>query len=172
METTANKAFRYPVLSNTANVPEGISNLATDVDAACAQYESASSTYTPSWTASTTNPSLGNGALTGRYKRLGTAGKQIHGSVRLTIGSTTTAGVGMYAFSLPVAPHAEQGDIGTVVGAISGQWHTGRLLNAGAGAVNVIWNNGTAAAPVWLANSPFSTASGDAYYFRVCYEAA
>lgn len=172
MPTTAVQLIPYNVLTATPDVCRDDKAIADRLEDILNAYEAASSTYTPSWTASSTNPSLGNGALTGRYKRLGSSGKQIHGSMRLTIGSTTTAGVGTYAFALPVTPHAEQGDIGTVVGAISGQWHTGRLLPAAGGAVNVIWNNGAAAAPAWEATAPFSTASGDAYYFRFSYEAA
>ncbi len=54
--------------------------------------------YTPTWTAATTNPTLGNGTLTGAYL---SAGKLTVFRVRLTIGSTTTIGSGSYAFALP-----------------------------------------------------------------------
>lgn len=54
--------------------------------------------YTPSWTASTTNPTLGNGTLVGRYMQ---AGKYVTFSIVLTMGSTTTFGTGTYALSLP-----------------------------------------------------------------------
>lgn len=57
--------------------------------------------YTPTWTAITTNPSLGNGTLTGKY--LYDPDKKIaHAKITLTIGSTTTKGSGAYIFSLPV----------------------------------------------------------------------
>jgi hypothetical protein len=56
------------------------------------------SSYSPSWTAATTNPSLGNGALTGRQK---TVGKRCDVKIELTIGSTTTVGSGQYSFSVP-----------------------------------------------------------------------
>ena len=55
--------------------------------------------YTPTWTAVTTNPSLGNGTLTGSYHRIG---KTIFFTISLTIGSTTTLGSGGWIFSLPV----------------------------------------------------------------------
>src|SRR5579864_7885838 len=56
--------------------------------------------YTPSWTGSSTNPSLGNGSLTGRYTQIG---KVVLFSVVLTAGSTTTYGSGFWTFTLPIA---------------------------------------------------------------------
>lgn len=54
--------------------------------------------YAPGWAATISNPSLGNGTLTGRYRRLGTS---LELSIRLVIGSTTTLGAGAWAFGLP-----------------------------------------------------------------------
>lgn len=56
--------------------------------------------YTVTWGGTTTNPTLGNGTLTGRYLQ---AGKLVIYSIQLTIGSTTTFGSGTYTFTLPVA---------------------------------------------------------------------
>lgn len=55
-------------------------------------------TYTPTWTATTTDPVLNNGVLTGRYLKIG---RTCHVSMILTIGSTTTLGAGAYTFGLP-----------------------------------------------------------------------
>ena len=55
-------------------------------------------TYTPTWTASTTNPTIGNGTLQGRYIELGSA---VFGEIRIVAGSTTNRGSGTYAISLP-----------------------------------------------------------------------
>lgn len=54
--------------------------------------------YTPVWTASTTNPTLGNGTLTGAYMQ---AGKLVIWRLKLTFGSTTTVGSGTWSFTLP-----------------------------------------------------------------------
>jgi len=54
--------------------------------------------YTVSWTADTTNPSIGNGTLAGRYTQIGKTCILIIG---LTMGSTTTYGSGNWSFSLP-----------------------------------------------------------------------
>jgi hypothetical protein len=55
--------------------------------------------YTPTWTASTTNPAIGNGSLTGAYRRIG---QQVDFYADLSIGSTTTTGTGIWRISLPV----------------------------------------------------------------------
>lgn len=55
--------------------------------------------YTPTWTASTTNPVLGNGVLVGRYQRIG---RTVTVHINLTVGATTTVGSGDYSFALPV----------------------------------------------------------------------
>ncbi len=54
--------------------------------------------YTVSWTAATTNPSIGNGTIAGRYVQLGKTCILVIG---LTMGSTTTYGSGNWSFSLP-----------------------------------------------------------------------
>ena len=56
-------------------------------------------TYTPLWTASTTNPVIGNGSVTGRYV---TIGATIMGEIRVLAGSANfTRGSGTYYLSLP-----------------------------------------------------------------------
>lgn len=65
--------------------------------------------YTPTWTAATTNPTLGNGTLEGHYIK---AGRLVVFRVRLTFGSTTTVGDGTYTFSLPTAASTGGSDAG------------------------------------------------------------
>jgi hypothetical protein len=61
--------------------------------------------FTPALRGSTTNPSLGSGALQfGRYYDDGT---RIHGDVKIRLGSGFTAGAGVYSISLPLAAHAD-----------------------------------------------------------------
>lgn len=67
--------------------------------------QAAWTTYTPTWTGSITNPSIGNGTLAGRYLRLG---KTIHVSIEIEAGSSTTFGSGNYSVSLPVAPRSNR----------------------------------------------------------------
>lgn len=54
--------------------------------------------YTPTWTATGSNPSLGNGTIAGHYTR---AGNIVTVTISLTAGSTSTYGAGDYLFSLP-----------------------------------------------------------------------
>ena len=57
-------------------------------------------TYTPQWTSSQTNPTIGNSVVQGRYRLLG---KTVDFYIRLTIGSTADAtGAGTFYFSLPL----------------------------------------------------------------------
>ncbi|MET7849477.1 hypothetical protein ABZT48_14785 [Streptomyces avermitilis] len=55
--------------------------------------------YTPTWTAATTNPAIGDGTLTGKYA---VVGKVCHFTTFMVFGSTTTFGNGVYSFGLPV----------------------------------------------------------------------
>lgn len=57
--------------------------------------------YLPDWTAATTNPTLGNGTLTGRFCL---AGKLCIARIYLLVGSTTSVGVGAYSFTYPINP--------------------------------------------------------------------
>jgi hypothetical protein len=51
------------------------------------------------WAASGTQPAIGNGTISARYRR---GGKLVYYNFRITMGSTTTYGTGSYTFSLPV----------------------------------------------------------------------
>jgi hypothetical protein len=56
--------------------------------------------YTPAWTGTGGNPTIGNGTLKGRYLQLGA---WVYFIAEATAGSTTTFGSGTYALALPVA---------------------------------------------------------------------
>ncbi len=62
--------------------------------------QGAAISYTPTWTAQSANPSLGNGTLVGSYFQKGLL---VDVFLNLTIGSTTTLGTGLWLFSLPFA---------------------------------------------------------------------
>ncbi|GAB3115744.1 hypothetical protein GCM10027160_23550 [Streptomyces calidiresistens] len=61
--------------------------------------------YVPVWETTSTQPSIGNGALVGRWVRHGTT---VHFVAQLTAGSTTAYGTGSWRLSLP-ATKAEDG---------------------------------------------------------------
>lgn len=56
-------------------------------------------TYTPTWSASTTNPSIGNGQATGRWRYTGPKTIDLH--FVLSTGTTTTFGSGEWRFAIP-----------------------------------------------------------------------
>lgn len=56
--------------------------------------------WSPTWTAVTVNPAIGNGTNVGAYMMIG---KTVHFRFIITMGSTTTYGTGGFRFSLPVA---------------------------------------------------------------------
>ncbi|MFY0511797.1 hypothetical protein ACOMD4_15645 [Streptomyces anulatus] len=58
-------------------------------------------TYTPTWTAAVSNPSIGNGMLRGAWMR---AGKTVSLRIHMVAGSTTTYGSGAWRFALPAPP--------------------------------------------------------------------
>ncbi len=55
--------------------------------------------YTPTWTAATTNPSIGNGYIGGSYIQIG---KTVFFKISVQASTTTSAGSGAYSFGLPV----------------------------------------------------------------------
>jgi hypothetical protein len=61
--------------------------------------------YSPSWTATTTNPTIGNGSLVGAFAQ---AGKLTFFRAAVNFGTTTTFGSGAYLLSLPASAVAGQ----------------------------------------------------------------
>ena len=111
---------------------------------------SAWTTYTPTWTASITNPVLGNGTVFGRYKQ---RGKTIDVRILLILGSTTTIGSGVYFLSLPV--DASDGNTG---GMISHGW----VIDSSTGAYyHIFCDSGDAVSKITMrsivTNSTFGT---------------
>lgn len=73
----------------------------TEVRDAFTGVQAAWTSYSPSWTAATTNPTIGNGTIVGAYLQIG---KTVHWRIKISPGSTTTFGTGTYFVSLPVTP--------------------------------------------------------------------
>lgn len=132
-------------------------------------------TFTPAWTAATTNPTLGNGTLVGRYMRIG---RTVHVSITLTAGSTTNVGSGTYLFSLPfTAANNGVGYLGTARFTVGGTPYIGQVtlganslvMNATfpAGATPATAANMSAAAPGWA-----SPATGNTLTMSLTYETA
>jgi hypothetical protein len=67
--------------------------------------------WTPVWTATTTNPVIGNGYIEGRYCRIN---KTVIASGLIITGSTTTYGSGDYRISLPITARSTNAAMGYV----------------------------------------------------------
>lgn len=75
---------------------------------------------TSTWTASTTNPTLGNGTLVIEWIKFGHI---VYFTLKLTLGSTSSSGNGRYGFTLPFAVN------GVIGGIISGYIKNGVAPN-------------------------------------------
>ncbi len=69
--------------------------------------------YTPTWTAVTTNPTIGNGSLTGRYLLIG---RRVEFRISVTWGSTTSNGSGVYRWAPPVTAANNATPVGEPIG--------------------------------------------------------
>lgn len=67
--------------------------------------------YTPTWTATTTNPTVGNGSVVGRYARVQNL---VMVQFKITFASTTNKGSGQYKISLPVTADTVLGTYGVL----------------------------------------------------------
>jgi hypothetical protein len=88
-QTLTNKTLTAPTI--TSPVVTGLELDGYDVSGAW-------DPYTPTWDASGTDPAIGNGVLTGRFKRIGNTVKF---RILLVAGSTTTFGTGTWTWTLP-----------------------------------------------------------------------
>lgn len=73
--------------------------------------------YTPAVTATTTDPVVGNGTLTGQYIQIGSL---VWVKIVLVAGTTTTFGSGFWRFSLPVTPEVDEVLPGNIIDSSSG----------------------------------------------------
>lgn len=128
--------------------------------------------YTPSFTASTTNPNVGStGAISGRYIQIG---KTIIGHAKVTFGGTgISAGSGVYYISFPVTAL----NAGQVVGSFFAQDES-----AAARQIGSVWSDattkmaffydGASGYPTITAAAPWTWASNDILACNFIYEAA
>ena len=133
------------------------------------QISAAWTSYTPTWTATTTNPVIGNGTLSGAYWQVG---KTVHFRIYLLAGGTTTYGSGNYRWALPVAPSTVPSfgalGQGTVIDTSAGSRNPRLALYAGSTTIMLADLTPTQVAH----NVPFTFASGDEVWITGTYEAA
>lgn len=144
----------------------GNATFAGDVTLGAFNTTGAWTTYTPTWTAVSVNPAIGNGTISGRYTRWG---KHVTTTVVITMGSTTTFGTGTYIFGLPVTAQSSTPLSGT--GRILDSSTTGLfpLLIVGDTTSTVI---GVASSALVSPTVPMTFATGDQIIYTLTYEAA
>jgi hypothetical protein len=127
------------------------------------------STYTPVWTGSTSNPSLGNGSIEGYYSQ---TGKQVMVSIELTHGSTTKRGTGATMFSLPVPPASNRRQILTAHVARYGVADYVATADVASGKINRIHVATSTAAQSLTHSVPATMPTGSIVLVTGVYEAA
>jgi hypothetical protein len=129
------------------------------------------STYAVAWTASTTNPSIGDGTLTGRYKQIG---KTTFVYVKMQAGSSTTFGSGSWRFSLPVNTNASTYAILPMTMLDNGSsWYQGLAYTeyeGDASYVTPVWNRGATGSIPVNATTPYTWVATDSLTFSGSYE--
>ena len=127
--------------------------------------------YTVSWTAATTNPSIGNGTLAGRYVQIG---KTVICSIALVMGSTTTYGSGNWSLSLPKT-------VASVSVRYIGQFTIYNASPGGNYAGSAVVGSNQSAITLFVrdqggsglnSTTPHTWASGDELFLTVVYETA
>jgi hypothetical protein len=145
-----------------ARLAVGGNNLVLTADSSTAtglKYSADWTSYTPTWAASGTAPSLGNGTLTGNYLQVG---KQVIVRIAFIAGSTTTFGTGNWSFTLPFNP-----GISTAANGLPGGAYIEDLSVAGYQVVSMAFGNPNKIFPLISSASaigpttPMTWANGD-----------
>lgn len=131
-------------------------------------------TFTPAWTAQTSNPSIGNGVLIGGWCKVG---KSITMRLTLKWGSTTTGGSGGWLFGLPETAATVTGSgsdpvwTGVVYGFdLSVANRVGSVAIRSGGTTAAITSEGTG--DTWRVGVPQAWNTSDLLAFEITYEAA
>jgi len=190
-DTTTRYSFPFQEDADAPDGPDLGQDLAEAVETALAAVEDAAvaadvaldarvdtlEAGAPAWTAyapviggSSSNPSMGNGTLTGRYRQ---DGKTVHIRIECVFGSTSTFGSGVYFFTLPVAPKVNSLLPGMYIdsSAASARYGlTAQMILASTSGSNMrIAVDGTTS--VVGSTLPATMAQGDAIYLSGTYEA-
>lgn len=131
-----------------------------------------STAYTPIWTASTSNPTLGDGTLQGRYIQVG---KLVVVFINFVFGSTSSFGVGNHYLSLPFEAQSSGG--GKFDGfarfrdeGIANYFRIAGIATTLSSTQITLFVSLTGNDNNWTPTSPFSMASGDNLVIQLMYE--
>jgi hypothetical protein len=147
---------------------QSVGNLTVDVD------QTAWTAYTPTWTAASTNPVIGNGTIQGYYKVIG---KTCFVRGNIAMGSTTTFGSGEWYVSMPFTASHADAILMTVTLLDNGSaWYNATLNGARAGfntkaAMQFVNHNNGTAGDV-NATNPFTWTNTDRFIWNGSYQIA
>lgn len=116
------------------------------------------------WDADSISPSIGNGSVSSYYIK---HGNLVTVSFELTIGTTTTAGTGLYSVSLPFANTGSIGFVGSAYfqdSSTSKNYDGSCVVAAGQAAVSCYIGDAT-----WSSTAPTVPATGDVIGFTITY---
>jgi hypothetical protein len=135
--------------------------------------DTAWTSYTPVWTAASTNPVIGNGTITGAYKVIG---KTCFVRARVVMGSSTTYGSGAWYISLPVSASTAYTIIMPATMLDNGtNWYSATVNGGRLGSTSrseIQWQNTSGVAVSITSTVPFTWGSTDEFEFNGSYEIA
>lgn len=136
------------------------------------QLLAAPTAYTPTWTASTTNPTIGNGTITGEWWTIGN--KFLRVVITITVGSATTVGSGNYSIGLPSAGGTPAAGHKAVTGCFFDTSAPNTYVIAGTinGTNTMALTNGGFPVGNLTNAAPVVPATGDQYHFDIEYRLA
>lgn len=140
----------------------------TEIRDALTGIQAAWVSYTPTWGATTTNPTLGTTTVAGNWRQIG---KTVDARIQIAVGSSFTAGAGTYTFSLPTAALVSGGPV-LATCAFFDSSASIRYMRLGylSGASNVVFMD--TAGAFLSATVPVAPAAGDTFNISIRYEAA
>lgn len=135
--------------------------------------DTAWTSYTPVWTAASTNPVIGNGTITGAYKVIG---KTCFVRGNIVMGSSTTFGSGEWYVSMPFTASHADAILMTVTLLDNGTaWYNATMAGARAGfnyKAPIQYQSAGLTANDVNATQPFTWASTDRFIWNGSYEIA
>jgi hypothetical protein len=134
--------------------------------------------YTPVWTAVTTDPAIGNGTIQGKFCQVN---KLVVARINIIFGSTTTFGSGNFLFNYPVTANGPLGNNERLLS--SGQYLDSSTGNSYFAIARYnsssttdflvqVFSNASQAVQLMSPTVPFTAANNDAMQLNFCYEVA
>lgn len=130
-------------------------------------------TWTPAWTSSGTAPAIGNATVTGKYWQA-PGGLWVDAFMKVTFGSTSTYGTGVFFFSLPVTAASDQvaSSIGVAYYLDSGTAEGGGIVKCESTTLLRVVPAEDTNSNNWGQTSPITWTTNDVFQATVRYRAA